>query len=134
MRTLLAAAAVATLPFAAPSAQAVPPLIVSGSGTITPGLILPCCVYPVFISFSGTGTDGVFTYACTFQGSGTNVPPGGATGSLEGYCGPFTYTGCVFSLSPTTWNIACPTSVGVFSVSYVNVQPTTAFTATGVMS
>lgn len=132
MRRLVALALAASMMPTAP-ATALPPLLVTGSGTISPGLLV-CCRQAQSISFHGTGSTGVLTYACQFAGGGSDLSPGTVTGVLNGNCGPITYTGCFFELTPTTWTVACQPGFGSFSVSYSSVEPTTGFTATGVMA
>ena len=129
-RSVVAAALVVSALAAAP-AGAVPPVTISGSGTVSPG-ISPCCAYPVAVSFTGTGESLGSTYACAFQGYGTYGPPT-AIGTMEGACGPLVYSGCLFTLDLASLKVACPTSVGSFVLSFQDVNPSTRFTITGVM-
>lgn len=74
-----------------------------------------------------------FVAAAAVLGSGTYAPPT-VTGFMNGSCGPIVYAGCAFTLSLTSWQMACPTTAGSFSVSFLDTNPSTRFTATGVMA
>lgn len=131
-RVAVAAAAVAATLVPAP-AQAIPPLLVTGAGTLSPGFSVP--TPPQAFWFTGTATavpSG--TYACSFSGFG--APAGGAiAGTMSGWCGPYTYASCTFTLTLTSWDFVCTNgSVGTFSVSPANVNPTTRFNAVGTIS
>ena len=133
MRRLLIAAALAAPAVAVVPARAVPPVTITGSGYVSPGMPALCCVQPVYVSFTGTGDVPGQTYGCSFEGQGTYAPPT-AVGTMQGSCGPYTYTGCTFTLDLASWKIACTTSAGTFAVTPQDVNPTTRFTATGAMA
>ncbi|HEX8003484.1 MAG TPA: hypothetical protein VF519_12390 [Mycobacteriales bacterium] len=127
-RALPVLLALLSVPFAAP-AEAVPPALVSGSGTILPGLVVPCCVYPVWITFTGTAQGVTGTHGCSFQGQGVNLPTGGATGTVaSASCGSFALTGCAFELTPQSLTLGCTGTAGYLVVQYTNLNPTTIFT------
>ncbi|HEX8001126.1 MAG TPA: hypothetical protein VF519_00355 [Mycobacteriales bacterium] len=127
------AAAVALLPVL--PARAVPPLTVTGTGYVAPGFYAtPTPLWPNAVGFSGTATDPLgTTYGCRIEGSGVNYSPGQITGFAEVTCGPVTGTACPFTLSLTSWSIACTTTAGTFAVSVGNPNPVTSFTATGTL-
>lgn len=134
MRSLVVvAAAVALLPVA--PARAVPPVTVVGSGTVSPGFYLtPTPVWPNFVSFSGVAKDALgVTYSCAIQGTGLNSSPGQITGVLSLACGPANGTACPFTMTVTSWTIACTTTGGTLAVSVANPNPVTSFTASGVL-
>jgi FtsP/CotA-like multicopper oxidase with cupredoxin domain len=129
---LLAAAAAASLgaTVAAPPAAAVPPHVLSGSGTISPGLDAEPS--DQWIAYDGTpwivGSDW-----CHLSGPGHGTAAG-VTGTVSGSCGTTTYDGCPFTLTAASWTVACPGSVGVFHVRFLNALPTTVFAADGAMA
>ena len=84
-------------------------MVVTGSGTISPGLTL----VPVSqsISFAGTatvaGTHGVLaTYSCSFSGTLIAGVAGGA-GSISGSCGPISFDVCFAVAVIGSWSIVC---------------------------
>lgn len=124
-------------PFAATPATAVPPAVVTGYGTISPAMtLLPPDPYTVW--FNGTVTPAVgAAYACSFGGSGWNYVPGTLTGfvaPLSTSCGTgVDLGGCPFELTPASFKVACPAGTFVMQASYTGVEPTSSFTATGVL-
>jgi hypothetical protein len=131
-RAALAAVAVATTLAPAP-AQAVPPLVVQGSGVILPGLSLVSP--PQTFWFTGTATTPpLTTYACEFSGAGAVGGPYSVTGTLSGSCGPYAYQSCPFTLTVSSWTLTCVGAAGTFAVQPGNTNPTTTFTATGTIS
>lgn len=132
-RAVLTGAAVATM-LLAPAAHAIPPLAVSGSGTLSPGVLIPSAPHEVSLAFTGTGSDAAGT-TCGFSGTGRNTPSGGVWGLLSGQCGPFPYEVCPFTLSQTSFSFACATgATGSFSAAYDGVVFVTGFTASGVIA
>ncbi|HEX8003485.1 MAG TPA: hypothetical protein VF519_12395 [Mycobacteriales bacterium] len=127
-RTLPVLLALLSVPFAAP-AEAVPPVVVTGYGTVTPFVMPPLLIDPVSLSFTGTATGVGGTFACSFLGSGWNVPPTAATGTIgQTNCGAVDLTGCVFELTPSLLTIDCAgPQGGQLLVQYSNVNPTTRF-------
>ena len=110
-------------------------MLVTGSGTISPGLT----VIPTgqSLSFTGTatmvGTYGLAArYSCSWSGSATGSLAA-MTGTISGNCGPVTFHVCVFvSLAPRV-KIACPQSspsgFTAFDCTFtpVDVNPTTKY-------
>lgn len=135
MRPIVLTAAVAALLAGATPAGAVPPVVVSGTGWIGPGIVLPFSVpRPTTVWFTGTATEANTTYPCTIAGTGTNVPPGGVTGTLGVDCGPAQGSQCPFTLTPTSWLISCPGGTsGTLFVTYPPGTFVDTFSANGVL-
>lgn len=125
-RTLLVAASVGAA-MAPTTAHAIPPYVVSGAGSVSPGLGAP----PSSFSFYGLATGVGGTYGCSFSGSSSL----GGAGTMSGWCGPTAYASCTYSLNLTSWTFVCTNgSVGTFVVRPHNINPTTSFDATGTIS
>lgn len=117
--------------------------VITGSGTISPGLsVVPV---PQSISFSGSatvvGTHGVLTtYGCSFSGSDINGSIAAGVGTVSGSCGPISFDTCVFVRVLDVVQVVCagasasgPTVKGasaecVFQPN--NTLPTTSYTLT----
>jgi len=133
--TLLAAGlALATVAPAAPAA-AVPPLYVTGSGAVMPGFYpTPTPLWPNAVSFQGTAADPTGTaYACGIRGVGVNYSPGQITGFADIACGPSSAVSCPFTMTATTWTLACAGG-GSLTVSFVDPLYFKSFTASGMLT
>ena len=128
-RALLAAVSTAALLPAAP-AHAIPSVLVVGAGTVSPGLGLTPT--PQSLAFSATGTlvPGPGNVVCQFSGVMVVGTVPSSVGTMWGSCGPIDYLNCPFVMTPTTWNVVCPNSAGVLTVSWST--PNT-FTASGLL-
>lgn len=135
VRSLLVGAALPVAMFQAQPASAayVDIAVITGSGTISPGL--SPTVQSQSISFSGTatvvGTDGLpGTYSCNFTGTGFGNMLGG-TGNVAGNCGPVNFPACTFVFTGVHVTVGCAVDIGVGAADCVftpvDVNPTTRY-------
>ncbi|HEX8002036.1 MAG TPA: hypothetical protein VF519_05010 [Mycobacteriales bacterium] len=135
------AATTAVVPAAAPPAHAAwaDLLIVTGAGTISPGLTeVPRAQS---ISFSGAataiGSDGIpATWACAWSATGLNDTVAAGFGSASGSCGPVSFSSCQWTREGTDVQIFCVDPSGKalhgrFVFQPGNVNPITRFTLAG---
>lgn len=134
LRAALAVAAVGLSVMAAPS-HAFPPVLVTGEGTLSPGLSLALDTQA--INFEGSAQDFVLqqVHLCHLTGTAIVASSAWAFGIVDGRCGPYQYQQCLFWFTPTTWDLACTNgAAGKFAVSFLDANPTTRFSATGVLT
>jgi hypothetical protein len=111
--------------------------VVTGSGTISPGL--GATPSNQSFSFNGTGTvvgtDGVAaTFSCSANGTGFGNVAGGV-GNFSGSCGPVAFSDCTLVLSAGVVSFACTETgspareaQGECQFTPSNVNPVTAYT------
>jgi len=138
---LAACASVSLLPVQQATASA-DTLVISGSGTVSPGLA-PVITRPQAITFTGTatviGTDGILaTYACQVTGTGLNDNMAAGVGYLSGSCGPISFSSCTFVRDHADTNVQCldaargRTLTGKFLFQPTDLNPVTRYQLTGV--
>lgn len=109
--------------------------VITGSGTISPGLNET--PRPQSISFTGTatvvGTDGVLaTFGCSFTGSDLAGSVAEGVGTVAGACGPIAFPTCAFARVGVEVQVACASttpSVGAAVCIFTpnNTNPTTSY-------
>ena len=110
--------------------------VITGSGTISPGL--SAVPTPQSISFTGTmtcvGTSGVgTTYPCSFTGTDPVGSEAAGAGQVSGNCGPYGFPSCQFVRVGVAVEVVCvdvagtrvATATCVFTP--VDVNPTTKY-------
>ena len=135
MRRIAIVAAVLAASVPAAPARGVPPVTVAGEGGVAPGFYpTPTPVWPNAVAFNGTATDPAgATYGCEILGTGTNYAPGTLTGFAEIDCGPAVASLCPFTMTATSWSLACPGG-GTLAVTFSSPTYFTSFTASGVLT
>ncbi|HEX8004145.1 MAG TPA: hypothetical protein VF519_15765 [Mycobacteriales bacterium] len=139
VRSLFAGAAIAMpiVMVTASPAAALDAFVITGSGTISPGLT--AVPTPQSVSFTGTATSVGTTavpgsYPCSFSGTDTLGSAAEGVGTVSGSCGPFAFTNCQFVRIVGVVVVVCPpqgnpprTAVAVCAFQPTNVNPTTRY-------